>query len=127
VNIKVSRTGLIDALKKAIKTREAALAEQEKAHKEFEKAQKEYEDKVLAYITSGKATNPKLFVRYDGEATVTVELPAALKKGPKQKDVRRYYSVHEIPEIKSAIALLELSEEDTISASAYKNVAQYLA
>lgn len=127
MNIKVSRTGLIDALKKAIKTRETALAQYDKEQKEFEKAQKEHEEKILAYVLSGKASNPRLYVGYNGEATVTVDLPAALKKGPKRKSLSNYYSAHEMNEIRAAIALLELSDEDTISASAYKNVAQYLA
>ena len=127
MNIKVSRTGLIAALKKALKTRETAVAQQEKAQEEHQKALKDYEDKVLAYVISGKAANPRVRVHHDGEATVIVSLPAALKKKPQMKDMDRFYPSAEIMEIKSAIALLELSDEDKVSASTYKHVSQYLA
>lgn len=130
MNVKVKRVDLIAALKKAIKVREAAIAQQEKNDAEYDKAVKDRHEAIKAAVLSGKAkvTEVSLSYRNDGEATVTVVLPAALTTEIKRAYIKHVsINEHEINEIKSAVALLELSEEDHVSASAYKNVAQYLA
>lgn len=130
MNVKVKRVDLIAALKKAIKVREAAIAQQEKNNLEYDKAVKDRREAIKAAVLSGKAkiTEATLSYRNNGEATVTVVLPAALTTEIKRKQIQHVsISQHEIDEIKSAIALLELSDEDHVNASAYKNVAQYLA
>ena len=130
MNVKVKRVDLIAALNKAIKVREAAIAQQEKNNLEYDKAVKDRREAIKAAVLSGKAkiTEVTLSYRNNGEATVTVVLPAALATEVKRENVKHAsISQHEIDEIKSAVALLKLSEEDHVSASAYKNVAQYLA
>lgn len=130
MNVKVKRVDLIAALKKAIKVREAAIAQQEKNDAEYDKAVKDRHEAIKAAVLSGKAkiTEVSPSYRNNGEATVTVVLPAALTTEIKRAYIKHVsINEHEINEIKSAVALLELSEEDHVSASAYKNVAQYLA
>jgi len=130
MNVKVKRVELISALKKAIKTREAAIAQQAKNDADYDKAVKDRHESIKSAVLAGKAkiTDVTISYRNNGEATVTVTLPAALTTEIKRAYIKHVsINEHEINEIKSAVALLELSEEDHVSASAYKNVAQYLA
>lgn len=131
MNVKVKRVELIAALNKAIKVRENAIAQQTKNDADYDKAIKDRQEAIKAAVLSGKAKIIEVSqntYRNSGKADVTVSLPASLTAEVKREFVKHVsMNEHEINEIKSAIALLELSDEDHINASAYKNVAQYLA
>lgn len=129
MNVKVKRTSLIASLKKAVKVRESAIAAYDKAYEEYRKALEEREEAIKAYVAGGKAKIVSVTHRYHAnkEALVTVALPSSLTSEIRLKYDGVTSHKEEVLEIKSAIALLELSEEDVVNAATYKNVAKYLA
>lgn len=128
MNVKVNRVALIEKLEKAAAVRSAELAEQEKHDAEYDKAKQKHQEDVAKAVKSGKAkiTNVSVNWRNNSIATVEVELPPNLAKEVERKYVVKH-NRHELDEILSAVALLKLSDETCVSASSYKNVAQYLA
>lgn len=129
MNVKVSRTALIAKLNSAIAIREAEKEAQKKRDAEYEKARKKREDDILKAVKSGKAKVTDVhFGLYNSmnRATVTFELPEELSK-PIEREWVSAHPSNQLDELRSAVALLELSDETTVSASAYKNVAQYIA
>ena len=129
MNVKVNRKSLIASLRKAVKVREAAIDAYNKAYEEYRKALEEREEAIKAYVVSGKAKIVSVTHRYHAnkEALVTVALPASLTSEIRIKYDGVTSHDEEVREIKSAIALLEMSEEDVVNAATYKNVAKYLA
>jgi len=129
MNVKVSRTALIAKLNSAIAIREAEKEAQKKRDELYEKARKKREDDIIKAIKSGKAkVTDVAFGLYNSRdrATVIFELPAELCK-PVEREWVSAHPSHQLDELCSAVALLELSDETTVSASAYKNIAQYIA
>jgi hypothetical protein len=136
-SIKVNRLALIKALEEA-RTR---LLDQskglEKEWADYDKAVEAWAVKVIKQSKDFKAANY-------GNA-VEVYAPAGLKRPVQPTDNRprekRYYydfgkrgeyttlsdvTARKVAEIENTIKLLKISSEDSVSATAYKSVAQYL-
>ena len=129
MNVKVKRTALIASLSKAAKVREDAIAKRDKEQKAWRKQVDDRLEAIKAAVVSGKLKISEAYVGHRNDvATLTVQLTGALaKETPFPASTTPIYSDHEVDEIKSAIALLNLSDEDYVNAATYKNVAKYLA
>ncbi len=136
-SIKVNRLALIKALEEA---RVRMLDENKGLEKEWEAHDKALEAWAVKVIKTSKDFRA---ANYGGR--VEVYAPEGLKRPeePKQSrptDKRYYYdfgkrgeyttlndvTARKVAEIENTLKLLKISSEDSVSTTAYKNVAQYL-
>jgi hypothetical protein len=138
LKVKVKKARLIESLEKALADRVARYKHQEKEQAAYEKAVEAYNHAVLKVLKSGKGhieqATPNYYhsdVRQNKNKvcfTVVVLLPkGALPTQPEQPT--RYFEhdyKHETEEISHAIRVLNLTEDEYVSASTYYSVAKYL-
>ncbi len=135
INVKVSTKKVIDALQKALETRKKSLIDDEKARKEHEQANKVFRDGLADLFRDGKGkvlhVSKVSGYRYNEENNkweITVEFPASVK-APKEPDYSSntaWVVKAEIEELENAIAVLKMTDEEVVSTSTYKGVAQYI-
>lgn len=136
-SIKVNRLALIKALEEA---KQRLLDESKGLEKEWADYDKAAQEWAIKVVKTSKDITPDGFNNY-----VRVAAPASLKKPqpptlPRPTE-RRYHfefskrgeytdlnhvTARKVSEIDNTLKLLKLSTEDSISTTAYKNVAQYL-
>jgi len=134
LNVKVKRVTLIEALRNAIKERETRKTDYAKAQKEWEKTEKDFRASLVALIGTKKLTLKDTNYRERGYRSEGAEVEFTFAMSgvtfPEQPEVMKGYTSwqtdQEIAEIKNAVAILEMSDEEYVSASTYKGVAQYL-
>lgn len=138
VSVKVKVSTLISALEKALETREKRYKEQEAEQAKYEKQVDTYNATILKLIKAGKgqveeASRNHYYERSNqtkGKVSfsVTVLLPkGALPDEPERPDRYNDYEwKREREEITQAIRVLQMTEQEFVSASTYKSVAQYL-
>lgn len=134
LNVKVKRVTLIGALANAVKDREKRKTDYAKAQKEWEKEEKDFRASLVALIGTKKLTLKDTNYRERGYRTEGAEVEFTFSMNgvtfPQQPEIMSGYTAwqvdQEIAEIKNAIAILEMSDEEYVSASTYKGVAQYL-
>lgn len=138
ISIKVKVSTLISSLQKALADRDARWANQEKEQARYEKDKEAYNLAILKLIKSkGVITEAQPSYGWRGsrnsskktvEFSVTMELPTATV--PKQPEEPRNYSEHqyerETNEIKQAIRMLSMTEQEFVNASTVKSVSEYL-
>ena len=136
ISVKVKVSTLISSLEKALKEREQRFANQEKEQALYEKAKEAYNLAILKLIKSkGVVTDASRNRWYSSntkkntvEFQVTMELPkVALPKEPEHPEAypdHRYE--RETTEIKQAIRVLKMTEQEYVNASTLKSVSEYL-
>jgi len=130
MNIKVKRIALIKALQKALKARLDGKAAFDKAEKAYKEEVVAFEAKILEAVANGKVKVTSVSInnwRYNDEvrASIEVVLPKSWKN-PERTDTPSF-STHQIAELENAIAILNISDEEFVSASTYKSVSQYIS
>lgn len=132
INVKVSTKKVIDALQKALDERKAEQVAHKKADTDFTKAKKDWEAKVIDHIKSGKAKVSSISANRNWrseteEASVTINLPASLVFPTNENTLRPEWQLkQEIDELENAIAVLKMTDEEYVSTTTYKGVAQYI-
>lgn len=134
VKVKVKVSTLISHLEKALAERVARHKNQPKEHEKYEKALEDYKSSVLKLIKSGKGVvtdiSQDTYFRQKGKSSfeVTFVLPTSLlPTEPEQPDeTPEYRHKEECDEIRQAIRVLKLTDEQYVSASTYASVAKYL-
>jgi len=136
ISVKVKVSTLISSLEKALVEREQRFANQEKEQALYEKAKESYNLAILKLIKSkGVVTDASRNRWYSSntkkntvEFQVTMELPkVALPKEPEHPEAypdHRYE--RETTEIKQAIRVLKMTEQEYVNASTLKSVSEYL-
>ena len=138
MSVKVKVSTLISSLEKALADRVSRWANQEKEHARYEKDKEAYNLAILKLIKSkGVITEANPSYGWRGnrnsakksvEFSVTMELPTATV--PKQPEEPRTYSEHqyerETNEIKQAIRVLSMTDQEYVNASTLKSVSEYL-
>ena len=138
MSVKVKVGTLITALEKALAEREKRYATQEQEQAKYEKAVEAYNLAVLKLIKAGKGVVEEAsrnhYYDRNGKTkgkvsfSVTVLLPAgALPAEPERPDRYNDYEwKREREEITQAIRVLKMTEQEFVSASTYRSIAQYL-
>lgn len=128
--VKVSTAKLIKALEGALSKREKEASDYKKARAEYEKEYKEFVKSLGSLVGTNKVTLKDTDFRERGwktdlpEMVLTFTLNGSVKV-PKQPDPF-YNNDRECDEIRNAIALLKMTDDEYVSANTYKGVAQYL-
>jgi len=130
LSVKVSTAKLIKALEAALAKREKEANDYKKARAEYEKEKKEFIKGLPALVGTNKVTLKDTDFREKGwktdlpEMTLTFTLNGSVKV-PQEPD-RFYSNDRECEEIKNAIAILKMTDDEYVGTNTYKGVAQYL-
>jgi galactokinase len=138
-NINVASMNVKVPTKKVIASLEKRLVEMKESNKKAEVAVKEYEAKNRAYEAAAKAFVPTgkptlTHIRWgwgdDERREIEVQVHYQVKKSelpvrPVRPDVEQF-DQHVIREVEGAIRILKMTDEETVSASTFKSVSQYL-
>jgi vacuolar-type H+-ATPase catalytic subunit A/Vma1 len=132
MNVKISTAKLISALDKALQQRVDQQAKYEAERAKYEKEHEAFVKSLVELIGTKKLSLKNTIVREvwrrdgDYEVEFTFDMP---KMTPPQAPERAYnfhYNNSAQNELKNAIAILKMTDEQYVSASTYKGVAQYL-
>ena len=130
ISVKVSTAKVIKALQDKLEASAKAVVNNEKAKKANEKAQVAYQKEVaeLAYKAISKASNVQAYENYRKELTVSIQFEAGAVKFPSAPtiELEKELNKYEIDEIENAIRILQMTDEETVNASTFKTIAQYL-
>ena len=133
ISVKVSTKKVIDALEKALAERKKSIADNEKAKKEYDKAVTEFRDSLAEMFRSGKgkvtSVSKSHAFRYNEENNkyeITVEFPASVKAPKEPENLNDWSMKSDIEELENAIAVLKMTDEETINTSTYKGVARFI-
>jgi hypothetical protein len=130
INVKVSTQKLIESLESALAVREAAQADYDKKHKQYEAEKAKFDKELISLIGTKKLSlvSTRVYRNYRSDKSC-VDFEFTLSgdvKIPEAPDHLMPRATCEIEEIRNAIALLRLSDSETVSTSTYKGVARYL-
>lgn len=126
ITVKVAKAKVVKALNDKLTSNKKIVAENEKKREAYTKALNTYAKKVAKDVLSSLEVE-SVNTRWNNEVTVTyknpdkIELPEA-PKCETESELGRY----EVDEISNAIRILEMSDEEFVSASTMKQIAQYL-
>jgi hypothetical protein len=133
ISVKVATTKVIKALEASLAKLESDFASQEANKAKYDEAKKAWAKEVgkLAVAQIAKAENLSANKRYNGEINLDFNLPAGsieLPDEPQQDFVTMHSWQYENQksEIENAIRILKMTDEETVSASTFKSIAQYL-
>lgn len=129
ISVKVSTTKVIKALEDKLDAGKKAIVSNEKKRKDYEKVEKawakEVADLVFKQIAKAEVSAHE---NYRGEVNVNIQLPAGTIKFPEKPsmDLDNELARYEVQEIENAIRILKMTDEETVNASTFKTIAQYL-
>lgn len=129
LSVKVATPKVIKALEEKLAAGTKAIANNEKKRKDYEKVEKawakEVADLIVKQISKADVSASE---NWRGEVSVRFEVPAGTIKVPTQPQIEleQELSRHEVTEIENAIRILKMTDEETVNASTFKTIAQYL-
>lgn len=129
LSVKVATPKVIKALEAKLEAGTKAVANNEKKRKEYEKLEKAWAKEVadLAVKQISKA-DVSANENWRGEININLSLPAGSIKLPAKPDLdlEQELGRYEVTEIENAIRILKMTDEETVNASTFKTIAQYL-
>jgi hypothetical protein len=131
LSVKVSTAKLIKALESALVKREKELSDYEKARDVYDKEYKAFVESLPSLIGTKKLSLKHTNFRErtynsDGSEVEFSFTLAPTVKPPKMPEGVSYATKHEADEIRNAIAILKMTDDEYVSTNTYKGVAQYL-
>lgn len=129
ISVKVATPKVIKALEAKLVEGKNAITNNEKKRKEYAKVEKAWAKQVaeLAIKNISKA-EVSAHENYRNEISVSLQLPAgtfALPEKPSM-ELENELGRYEVQEIENAIRILKMTDEETVNASTFKTIAQYL-
>jgi hypothetical protein len=129
ISVKVATPKVIKALEAKLEAGKKAVTNNEKKRKEYAKVEanwsKEVADLAIKHISKAEVS---AYENYRSELQVTINLPAGTLKFPEKPnlELEQELSRYEVSEIENAIRILKMTDEETVNASTFKSIAQYL-
>lgn len=129
VSVKVSTVKVIKALEEKVANNTKVLVSNEKKRKEYEKTEKawakEVTDLALKQISKAEVNAHE---NWRNDVNISIQLPSGAIKLPTkpQIELERELGAYEISEIENAIRILKMTDEETVNASTFNKLAQYL-
>ena len=129
LSVKVATPKVIKALEAKLEAGTKAIANNEKKRKDYAKVEKAWAKQVaeLAIKQIAKA-DVSANENWRGEISVNFQLPAGSFVVPEkpQIELENELGRYEVQEIENAIRILKMTDEETVNASTFKSIAQYL-
>lgn len=129
VNVRVAKSKLLAALNEALDRTVKEKADGIKAEKDYKKSVEDFKKRLPALVKSGKLKiNDYSYSEWRGEQTISVTFDAKSVEFPKKadNDYHEYSNNQAQEELRNAIRVLELSDEEYVRTSSYGAVAKYL-
>ena len=129
ISVKVSTTKVIKALEDKLENGKKAISSNEKKRKDHEKLQKAWSKEVAELIFKNISKGEvNAHENWRNEVNLTVTLPANTIKLPEQPqmELEQELARYEVQEIENAIRILKMTDEETVNASTFNKLAQYL-
>lgn len=129
ISIRVSTAKVLSALEKALAERKKKLSDWDKAKEAYEKSLNDFHTTLAVAFRDGKGKVVRVNKAYtpDNKWELTIEFPANTKAPVEpKKDFQDWAINSEIEELENTIAILKLTDEETVSASTYKGVARFI-
>lgn len=129
LSVKVATPKVIKALEAKLEAGKKAISNNEKKRKEYEKIEKawakEVADLVIKQISKAEVNANE---NWRGEVSVNFTVPSGAIKLPEKPsiDLEQELGRYEVNEIENAIRILKMTDEETVNASTFKTIAQYL-
>lgn len=129
LSVKVATPKVIKALEAKLEAGTKAIASNEKKRKEYEKVEKAWAKEVaeLIFKQLSKA-EVSADENWRGEITARFSVPSGIIKLPAKPELNLEQELgrYEVQEIENAIRILKMTDEETVNASTFKTIAQYL-
>jgi hypothetical protein len=129
LSVKVAIPKVIKALEAKLEAGVKAITNNEKKRKEYEKVEKVWAKQVaeLAVKHISKA-DVSANDNWRGDINVSFSLPAGTFTLPTKPSIELEQELgrYEVQEIENAIRILKMTDEETVNASTFKTIAQYL-
>ena len=133
INVKIATTKVIKALETKLAQIQKDKDNQASNEAKFKKLTEKHNKEVakLAMSVIAKATDLSAHTRYNGEISVSFNLPAGSVELPDEPK-KDYESYHDwqyremIEEIENAVRILKMTDEEVVSTSTYNAIARYL-
>jgi hypothetical protein len=129
LSVKVATPKVIKALEAKLEAGSKAITTNEKKRKEYAKVEatwaKEVAELIIKNISKAEVSADE---NWRGEVTARFSIPAGAIKLPEkpQIELENELGRYEITEIENAIRILKMTDEETVNASTFKSIAQYL-
>jgi hypothetical protein len=129
LSVKVATPKVIKALEAKLEAGTKAIANNEKKRKEYAKIEKAWAKQVADLVFKQIAkSDVSANENWRGEVNVNISLPAGAITLPEkpQIELEQELGRYEVQEIENAIRILKMTDEETVNASTFKTIAQYL-
>jgi hypothetical protein len=133
LSVKVSTVKVINALETKLVEMKENFANQDVKDQAFQIAYKEYQEQLTQYALTHieKAANFRTNTRYNSTVNIDFDVPQDLEGYPAEpkKDwetIAEWQYKQTVEEIENAIRILKMTDEETVSTSTFRTVAQYL-
>jgi hypothetical protein len=129
VSVKVSTDKVIKALEAKLEAGTKAITTNEKKRKEYEKTEKVWAKEVAELIIKNiSKADVSADENWRGEITARFSVPAGVVKLPEKPSIELEQELgrYEVQEIENAIRILKMTDEETVNASTFNKLAQYL-
>ena len=129
MSVKIATPKVIKALETKLADNAKAIAINEKKRKEHEKLEKDWSKQVaelaIKHIAKAEVNANE---NWRGEIHLNFQLPKGTLTLPKAPEIEleRSLASYEVDEIENAIRILKMTDEETVNASTFKTIAQYL-
>lgn len=129
ITVKVAKDKVVKALKAKLDAGAKAVVSNEKKRKDYQKTEttwaKEVAEIIIKNISKAEVSADE---NWRGEVTARFSVPAGTIKLPVKPNLELEQELgrYEVEEISNAIRILEMSDEEFVSASTMKQIAQYL-
>jgi hypothetical protein len=129
LSVKVATPKVIKALEEKLESAKKAEVSNEKKRKEYQKVEKAWA-KQVAELASKHISKAEVNANenWRGEISVNFSLPVGTFALPEKPsiDLENELGRYEVQEIENAIRILKMTDEETVNASTFKTIAQYL-
>lgn len=133
ISIKVSTAKVLTALEKALAERKKKLSDWEKAKEAYDKSLNDFHTALAVAFRDGKGKVVRVGKAWshraepDNKYELVIEFPANIKAPVEpEKNFADWAIQSEIEELENTIAILKLTDEETVSANTYKGVARFI-
>ena len=127
LTVKVPVTKVIEALENKVKEHDKTMAHNEQIEKEYPALLKKYSDALFKTLKDVIELHDVEYYSWRGMVRVEYKISKEVEvpEMPKKETIRSLNS-HELEEIQNAIRILKMTEEEFVSASTMRAIANYL-
>lgn len=127
LTVKVAVTKVIEALENKLKEHEKNVAHNQKIEKEYPAQLKKYHEQLFKSIKEVSELHDVEYYSWRGIVRVEYKISKEVDTPEMpQKETVRTLNSHELEEIQNAVRILKMTEEEFVSASTMRAIANYL-